>query len=149
MLNPDGVINGNYRCSLAAVDLNRVWDQPSRNLHPTIYYMKGLIRSVLNEREVVLFCDIHGHSRKMGSFIYGCDNGNEQATLDFRPESQCLIPPPPPLGPFSSWTFIYVHFLKGSSSFWPMVSMASFYDGQETSRTARCCQEHVVLCPNF
>lgn len=23
MLNPDGVINGNYRCSLAGVDLNR------------------------------------------------------------------------------------------------------------------------------
>ena len=78
MLNPDGVINGNYRCSLAAVDLNRVWDQPSRNLHPTIYHMKELVRSVLSEREVVLFCDIHGHSRKMGSFIYGCDNGNKK-----------------------------------------------------------------------
>jgi murein tripeptide amidase MpaA len=23
MLNPDGVVNGNYRCSLAGVDLNR------------------------------------------------------------------------------------------------------------------------------
>jgi murein tripeptide amidase MpaA len=25
MLNPDGVIAGNYRCSLAALDLNRQW----------------------------------------------------------------------------------------------------------------------------
>jgi murein tripeptide amidase MpaA len=25
MLNPDGVINGNYRCSLAGCDLNRRW----------------------------------------------------------------------------------------------------------------------------
>lgn len=25
MLNPDGVINGNYRCSLAGADLNRRW----------------------------------------------------------------------------------------------------------------------------
>lgn len=25
MLNPDGVIVGNYRCNLAGVDLNRVW----------------------------------------------------------------------------------------------------------------------------
>lgn len=24
MVNPDGVVNGNYRCSLAGVDLNRV-----------------------------------------------------------------------------------------------------------------------------
>ena len=25
MLNPDGVISGNYRCSLLGVDLNRRW----------------------------------------------------------------------------------------------------------------------------
>lgn len=29
MLNPDGVINGNYRCSLAGCDLNRRWKHPS------------------------------------------------------------------------------------------------------------------------
>ena len=29
MLNVDGVINGNYRCSLAACDLNRKWQKPS------------------------------------------------------------------------------------------------------------------------
>ncbi len=28
MLNPDGVINGNYRCSLAGCDLNRRWKNP-------------------------------------------------------------------------------------------------------------------------
>ena len=28
MLNPDGVINGNYRCSLAGCDLNRRWKTP-------------------------------------------------------------------------------------------------------------------------
>ena len=30
MLNPDGVINGNYRCSLLGYDLNRVWDQANK-----------------------------------------------------------------------------------------------------------------------
>jgi hypothetical protein len=30
MLNPDGVINGNYRCSLAGCDLNRRWKYPSK-----------------------------------------------------------------------------------------------------------------------
>lgn len=29
MMNPDGVILGNYRCSLAGFDLNRVWEAPS------------------------------------------------------------------------------------------------------------------------
>jgi cytosolic carboxypeptidase protein 2/3 len=40
MLNPDGVINGNYRCSLAGCDLNRRWKRPSKVLHPTIYATK-------------------------------------------------------------------------------------------------------------
>ncbi|KAH7476633.1 Cytosolic carboxypeptidase 3 [Phytophthora ramorum] len=31
MLNPDGVIHGNYRCSLAGTDLNRRWLNPSNN----------------------------------------------------------------------------------------------------------------------
>lgn len=44
MLNPDGVINGNYRCSLAGCDLNRRWKHPSKILHPTIYTAKKLIK---------------------------------------------------------------------------------------------------------
>jgi murein tripeptide amidase MpaA len=44
MLNPDGVINGNYRCSLAGCDLNRRWKYPSKLLHPTIYNTKKLIK---------------------------------------------------------------------------------------------------------
>lgn len=30
MLNPDGVVNGNYRCSLSGCDLNRRWKKPSK-----------------------------------------------------------------------------------------------------------------------
>ncbi len=40
MMNPDGVINGNYRCSLAGCDLNRRWKAPSKFLHSTVYYCK-------------------------------------------------------------------------------------------------------------
>ena len=72
MLNPDGVIFGHYRCSFLGVDLNRRWKSPSRYLHPTIFYTKELLRTLNMEREVVLFCDIHGHSRKKGIFMYGC-----------------------------------------------------------------------------
>lgn len=46
MLNPDGVINGNYRCSLAGCDLNRRWKTPSKLLHPTIYHTKKLIKEL-------------------------------------------------------------------------------------------------------
>ena len=50
MLNPDGVINGNYRCSLAGCDLNRRWKFPSKTLHPTIYSTKKLVKQLHLER---------------------------------------------------------------------------------------------------
>ena len=76
MLNPDGVIYGNYRCSLLGCDLNRKWDKPNRLLHPTIFYSKQLIRYMHQERRVALYCDLHGHSRKQNAFFYGCSYKN-------------------------------------------------------------------------
>ena len=72
MLNPDGVVVGNYRCSLAGVDLNRNYLNPSPKLHPTIFYMKQMLRRFQEDRQVVLYSDFHGHSRKMDIFMYGC-----------------------------------------------------------------------------
>ena len=72
MLNPDGVIAGQYRCSLAGCDLNRVWQQPSPCLHPTIHATKTLLKNLAAQREVALYCDLHGHSRKCNMFMYGC-----------------------------------------------------------------------------
>lgn len=71
MLNPDGVIVGNYRCSLTGQDLNRLWDDPSRKTHPTIFFAKSMIKHLSNDREVILYIDIHGHSRKKNVFMYG------------------------------------------------------------------------------
>lgn len=34
MLNPDGVILGNYRFSFSGYDLNRKWQATSQKLHP-------------------------------------------------------------------------------------------------------------------
>lgn len=76
MLNPDGVINGNYRSGLAGVDLNRCWVDPSPKLHPTIYHAKQMLRQFKEETEVVLVCDMHGHSRKKNIFMYGCSSRN-------------------------------------------------------------------------
>ncbi len=73
MLNPDGVINGNYRCSLAGCDLNRWWKTPSKVLHPTIYHLKKLIVQMKEEWPISLFCDLHGHSWKKNVFMYGCN----------------------------------------------------------------------------
>ncbi|KAE9153603.1 hypothetical protein PF006_g2306 [Phytophthora fragariae] len=72
MLNPDGVVHGNYRCSLAGTDLNRRWLNPSSELHPTIFATKNMLLSVCKIRPVSLYCDLHGHSRKKNIFLYGC-----------------------------------------------------------------------------
>ncbi|XP_072260180.1 cytosolic carboxypeptidase 1 isoform X2 [Pyxicephalus adspersus] len=73
MLNPDGVINGNHRCSLSGEDLNRQWQNPNLDLHPTIYHTKGLLQYLASIKRVPLvYCDYHGHSRKKNVFMYGC-----------------------------------------------------------------------------
>lgn len=56
MLNPDGVIVGNYRTSLSGVDLNRVYKSPHVNLFPTIYHAKNLIEQFMKERKVRVRC---------------------------------------------------------------------------------------------
>jgi len=43
MLNPDGVVNGSHRCSLAGQDMNRQWLRPSPTLHPAVYHTKMLL----------------------------------------------------------------------------------------------------------
>lgn len=84
MLNPDGVINGNYRCNLAGNDLNRKWKSPSRILQPTIYHAKRLIKTFAKERKLQLICDMHGHSRRMKIFMYGCNvQSDPAATREF------------------------------------------------------------------
>uniref|UniRef100_A0A8C0IPT8 Cytosolic carboxypeptidase 1 n=1 Tax=Chelonoidis abingdonii TaxID=106734 RepID=A0A8C0IPT8_CHEAB len=73
MLNPDGVINGNHRCSLSGEDLNRQWQNPNPDLHPTIYHSKGLLQYLAAiKRLPLVYCDYHGHSRKKNVFMYGC-----------------------------------------------------------------------------
>jgi hypothetical protein len=72
MLNPDGVINGNYRCNLAGVDLNRRWSKPSSVWHPTIFSLKDMISKLQSTRGVIMYCDLHGHSRKKNIFMYAC-----------------------------------------------------------------------------
>ena len=71
MLNPDGVVYGNYRCSLLGCDLNRKWDSANRLLHPVIFNTLQMMKRMRNSLKIHLFCDFHGHSRKTGAFFYG------------------------------------------------------------------------------
>jgi murein tripeptide amidase MpaA len=48
MVNPDGVVLGNSRSSLAGVDLNRRWGDPNAIMHPEIYFLKKNMKATLN-----------------------------------------------------------------------------------------------------
>lgn len=73
MLNPDGVIHGNYRCSVAGTDLNRRYIDANHVLHPEITALKELIKETKDARGVLMYLDLHGHSRNKNAFFYGCD----------------------------------------------------------------------------
>ena len=52
MLNPDGVIVGNYRCSLAGRDLNRNYRHPKKTSFPTVWGTKQMLADFSEECEV-------------------------------------------------------------------------------------------------
>jgi murein tripeptide amidase MpaA len=81
MINPDGVIAGNYRTSLVGSDLNRRWKTPSKILHPTIHRTKTLVKEFAGERKLEIICDLHGHSKHKNVFMYGCNlTGSPETT---------------------------------------------------------------------
>lgn len=43
MINVDGVVYGNYRCSLSGIDLNRSWKTPNEILFPEVFAIKRLV----------------------------------------------------------------------------------------------------------
>ena len=49
-----------HRCSLAAEDLNRRWDNPCPKLHPTIYHCKGLLQylQMINKSPLVSYINL-------------------------------------------------------------------------------------------
>jgi len=73
MLNPDGVVLGNYRCSLMGFDLNRYWLEPSSWAHPTIIATKQLLLEMNDDPNISLdfYIDLHAHSTMMNGFMYG------------------------------------------------------------------------------
>jgi len=46
MINPDGVVRGNYRFSAAGYDLNRRWKHCYESSHPEIYHLKTMIKKL-------------------------------------------------------------------------------------------------------
>ncbi len=90
MLNPDGVIHGNFRMNCLGKDLNRMWDEPEENICPTIYNTLKMIKKTEESRDIYFFCDFHGHSNKHNFFLYSCKSKFDYLHLD----ENTIIPNP-------------------------------------------------------
>jgi murein tripeptide amidase MpaA len=78
MMNPDGVVIGNYRNSLAGEDLNRKFLSRDLALFPEVKALQELItRSSL----LTGFIDLHGHSQRKWVFAYGPEKHPEAKTF--------------------------------------------------------------------
>ncbi|KAF7224809.1 cytosolic carboxypeptidase 2 isoform X2 [Nothobranchius furzeri] len=85
MLNPDGVVVGNYRCSLAGRDLNRNYKTLLKDSFPCVWHTRDMVKRLMADTEVLLYCDFHGHNRKNNVFMYGCSSrGDASLTLKER-----------------------------------------------------------------
>ncbi|CAD8045932.1 unnamed protein product [Paramecium primaurelia] len=74
MLNPDGVIVGNFRNGLSGVDLNRQFLETDLTLLPEVKALKSLIED--NSTQLIGYLDFHGHQVRKNIFLYGPQSNN-------------------------------------------------------------------------
>lgn len=71
MVNPDGVIFGNYRTNLSGKDLNRKWDSNDSNISnillvPEVVSIRDFLTNLTKNGNMSIrfILDLHGHSKK-------------------------------------------------------------------------------------
>ena len=88
MLNPDGVIIGNYRCSLTGRDLNRNYKTMLKEAFPSIWHTREMVKKLVQDREVILYCDLHGHRYFVNFFQFF--NSELNLVVDMQSKEQCF-----------------------------------------------------------
>ena len=83
MMNPDGVVIGNFRTDLVGDDMNRQYIKPSAKYHPSVIALRMYLQEVKMQRKVVGLIDLHGHSTRAGVFTYGPQLASTDTLSDF------------------------------------------------------------------
>ena len=82
MLNIDGVVVGNTRTAINGLDFNRCWGSSvTFKEAPEIVAFKEQMTTTQQERDVLMFCDFHGHSRAKNVFMFGCNNNYDEDNI--------------------------------------------------------------------
>eukprot|EP00035_Acanthoeca_spectabilis_P009729 m.171664 g.171664 ORF g.171664 m.171664 type:complete len:455 (+) comp14818_c0_seq5:328-1692(+) len=73
MLNPDGVVHGNYRCSSLGQDLNRCYQFPKQWIQPEIWAVRKLLTELTEKGNPAptFYLDLHAHTASPNLFLYG------------------------------------------------------------------------------
>lgn len=78
MINPDGVVGGNHRCSFIGKDINRCFEKPHQQLEPEPFLVRKHIKKIQKQasdagvsEKIMAFIDIHSHSNRKSIFMYG------------------------------------------------------------------------------
>lgn len=78
MINPDGVVLGNHRCSFLGRDINRSFEHPNSKLEPEPYALRKHLKKIQKESfqigrfdKILAFIDVHSHSNRKSIFMYG------------------------------------------------------------------------------
>ncbi|XKL65279.1 hypothetical protein PGB90_008699 [Kerria lacca] len=73
MVNPDGVVLGNFRSNLLGADFDRNWNKISQWIHPALYAVFNAISKLNKDKNVELdiVIDLHAHCSLQGVFVYG------------------------------------------------------------------------------
>ena len=85
MLNPDGVVAGNYRTSLFGKDLNRTFDQSRKYAFPESFHLIEFAKELKmkHKKRFSFYIDLHGHSVKKNVFMYGPDFNIQHINYEF------------------------------------------------------------------
>lgn len=71
MMNPDGVVAGNYRDNFAGTNLNRVWDSATPDESPEVLAVTNAISEwVHTGHSYNFFCDMHSTSGRTDNYAY-------------------------------------------------------------------------------
>jgi hypothetical protein len=71
MMNPDGVVLGNYRRNSLGLDLNREWDASTPVTSPTVWAALQELAAIEAGSGLAAFIDVHTHSSFLKNWVYG------------------------------------------------------------------------------